>query len=237
MGEVTLAWWLAYGQHTVHRCWPQWGSWVHCTNRVSPDPNGLIATSSVALANVQGQSIYCTWIYSSVWVKKLGFCDCSLELASVTMQPSRLAHNQPPYSVWDCDSVVRPPLVCLEEVTSALATVAASPACVWKTIAYTVSRCILLRQQWLSGTWIQGTLTGIAKATKYQKLLICEPGSESRFSALRGESCTVRPSVAAPESPPAALHPGDLRQAHYQAVSSFLDHRSCESWTLSLSVT
>ena len=30
------------------------------------DPNGLIATSSVVLASVQGQSIYCTWIYSSV---------------------------------------------------------------------------------------------------------------------------------------------------------------------------
>lgn len=28
-------------------------------------------------------------------MKKLGFCDCSLALASVTTQPSRLAHDQP----------------------------------------------------------------------------------------------------------------------------------------------
>ena len=55
------------------------------------------------------------------------------------MQPSRLAHDQPPYSVWDSDSVVRPPMVCLEEVTSALATVATSPARMWKPIAHTGS--------------------------------------------------------------------------------------------------
>ena len=145
------------------------------------------------------------------------------------MQPSRLAHDQPPYSVWDSDSVVRPPDGVPGGGDICLGHCCHFTSMYVKTDSTHRVHTLLLRQQWLSGTWIQGTLTGIAKATNYQKPLICEPGSESRFSALRGESYTARPSVAAPESPPAALHPGDLRQAHCQTVSSFLDHRSCES--------
>ena len=83
----------------------------------------------------------------------------------------------------------------------------------------------------MAGTWIQGALTVIAKATKDGKPSIREPGSESRFSAFRGEGCPAQTLNHCPREspPPATLHAGDQRQAHCKAVCSFLDHKSCVS--------